>query len=90
MVKFTVWMYSVRRERPSGLSRFLTCCIPILGRQLVVVNSHNLLSELCDEKRFPKFISAILKEGYHVVHDGLVTYADRTPIQPQLNSPKFP
>ena len=33
----------------------------------------------------PQFISGAVKEGYAVVHEGLVTYADSTPIQPHRN-----
>jgi len=89
MVKFIVWIYLVRREKTFRAIEPPDMLIPILGRKLVLINSHSLLSELCDEKRFPKFLSAILKEGYPVVHDGLFTYADCTPFQPQLNSSKF-
>jgi len=64
------------------------CCIPFLGRQLVVVNSHNLLSELCDDKRFPKLVTGAVKEISALVHDGLFTYVDCTPPQPQLNQLK--
>ena len=48
--------------------------IPFLGRQLVVINSHNLLNELCDDKRFPKLVTGAVKEISALVHDGLFTY----------------
>lgn len=52
-----------------------------LGRRLAVVSSYNLLNELCDDKRFPKYVSGAVKEIGNIVHDGLFTYVGRTPFQ---------
>ena len=82
MVKFIVWISLVRQEKVIRIIVFYDALCLFLGRQLVVVNSNNLLSELCDDKRFPKLVSGAVKEISVLVHDGLFTYADCTPSQP--------
>ena len=69
----------VRPEKIARVIGFLTHLSRFLGRQLVVVNSYNLLNELCDDKRFPKLASGAVKEIAALVHDGLFTYVERTP-----------
>ncbi|KAI1369012.1 bifunctional P-450:NADPH-P450 reductase [Xylaria arbuscula] len=43
------------------------------GRTIVFANSHRLINELCDEKRFTKIPNGVLEEIRHGVHDGLFT-----------------
>ncbi|KAI1266206.1 bifunctional P-450:NADPH-P450 reductase [Xylariaceae sp. FL1019] len=43
------------------------------GRTLVFANSHRLVNELCDEKRFVKIPEGVLGEVRNGVHDGLFT-----------------
>ncbi|KAI8634470.1 bifunctional P-450:NADPH-P450 reductase [Xylariaceae sp. FL1651] len=43
------------------------------GRTLIMANSHQLIDELCDEKRFAKIPQGPLAEIRHGVHDGLFT-----------------
>lgn len=43
------------------------------GRSVVVVSSHALVHETCDEKRFKKSVNSALKEIRQGVHDGLFT-----------------
>ncbi|USW48179.1 Putative Flavoprotein-like superfamily [Septoria linicola] len=50
--------------------------LTILGRRLVLVSSQALADELCDEKRFHKYVSAPLAELRDGVHDGLFTAHD--------------
>jgi cytochrome P450/NADPH-cytochrome P450 reductase len=38
-----------------------------------MVNSHRLIDELCDEKRFTKVPTGVLAEIRNGVHDGLFT-----------------
>ncbi|CAK7273929.1 hypothetical protein SEPCBS119000_005910 [Sporothrix epigloea] len=45
----------------------------IVGKSVVIVSSHALLNELCDEKRFKKNVGSVLKEVRNGVHDGLFT-----------------
>lgn len=47
-----------------------------LGRTVVVINSYNLLHEICDDKRFSKAVVAHLKEIAGLVHDGLFTFVN--------------
>ncbi|KAJ2997809.1 hypothetical protein NUW58_g531 [Xylaria curta] len=42
-------------------------------RTVVFVNSHRLVDEMCDEKRFAKIPSGVLEEIRNGVHDGLFT-----------------
>ena len=42
-------------------------------RRVVVINSYDLLHEICNDKRFPKAIAAHIKEISALVHDGLFT-----------------
>ncbi|KAI0113523.1 bifunctional P-450:NADPH-P450 reductase [Nemania sp. FL0031] len=42
-------------------------------RSVVLVNSHRLINELCDEKRFAKVPKGVLEEIRNGVHDGLFT-----------------
>jgi cytochrome P450/NADPH-cytochrome P450 reductase len=68
-----------RLDLPGTFDRnFVTLKCPFLrlevpGRRLVVINSHKLLNEVCDEKRFPKAVAGSMKEATAVVHDGLFT-----------------
>lgn len=50
-------------------------------RRVVVVNSYELLHEICNDKRFPKAIAAHIKEVSALVHDGLFTCVD--PVRPR-------
>ncbi|KAI0432665.1 bifunctional P-450:NADPH-P450 reductase [Xylaria sp. FL1042] len=43
------------------------------GRSIVFANSHRLINELCDEKRFAKKPNGVLAEIRNGVHDGLFT-----------------
>lgn len=43
------------------------------SRNLVVVNSHALVDEVCDEKRFKKIPGGALRQVRNGVHDGLFT-----------------
>ncbi|VUC20882.1 unnamed protein product [Clonostachys rosea] len=43
------------------------------GRSIVLVSTHALVHETCDEKRFKKSVNAALKEVRHGIHDGLFT-----------------
>ncbi|TGJ87230.1 hypothetical protein E0Z10_g1525 [Xylaria hypoxylon] len=43
------------------------------GRSIVLCNSHRLIDELCDEKRFVKIPNGVLAEIRNGVHDGLFT-----------------
>ncbi|KAI1424799.1 bifunctional P-450:NADPH-P450 reductase [Xylaria sp. FL1777] len=43
------------------------------GRSIVFANSHRLINELCDEKRFAKIPNGVLEEIRNGVHDGLFT-----------------
>ncbi|KAI3323944.1 bifunctional P-450:NADPH-P450 reductase [Xylariaceae sp. AK1471] len=43
------------------------------SRTIVMANSHRLINELCDEKRFTKVPTGVLAEIRHGVHDGLFT-----------------
>ncbi|KAI3332740.1 bifunctional P-450:NADPH-P450 reductase [Ustulina deusta] len=43
------------------------------GRSIVFANSHRLINELCDEKRFAKKPNGVLEEIRNGVHDGLFT-----------------
>ncbi|KAJ8125464.1 hypothetical protein O1611_g8175 [Lasiodiplodia mahajangana] len=42
-------------------------------RSVVLVNSHRLINELCDEKRFAKVPNGVLEQIRNGVHDGLFT-----------------
>lgn len=48
-----------------------------------MINSYNLLHEVCDDKRFSKAVIAHLKEIAGLVHDGLFTYVDHAGLQLQ-------
>lgn len=69
------------REAREYFQVFLSSCPLFLGRQLVVVNSYNLLNELCDDKRFPKLVSGAVQEIAALVHDGLFTYVQCAPFR---------
>ncbi|KAI0436173.1 bifunctional P-450:NADPH-P450 reductase [Xylaria telfairii] len=43
------------------------------ARTIVMANSHRLIDELCDEKRFTKIPNGVLEEIRNGVHDGLFT-----------------
>ena len=47
--------------------------ITVLGQQIVFVGSVALCEELCDEKRFRKFVGGPIVEIRHAVHDSLFT-----------------
>lgn len=47
--------------------------LDILNFRLVVVSTHALVDEVCDEKRFKKVPNNVLLEIRHGVHDGLFT-----------------
>ncbi len=47
--------------------------ITVLGQQIVFVGSAALCEELCDEKRFRKFVGGPIVEIRHAVHDSLFT-----------------
>ena len=79
MAKSSVWTSLVRPIKIARVTGVSTHYLIFLGRQLVVVNSYNLLNELCDDKRFPKLASGAVKEIAALVHDGLFTYAERVP-----------
>ncbi|KAF3765308.1 putative bifunctional P-450:NADPH-P450 reductase [Cryphonectria parasitica EP155] len=48
------------------------------GQTILIASSHDLVNELCDEKRFPKTIQG-LREMRHGVHDGLLTAQTEEP-----------
>ncbi|KAI1129854.1 bifunctional P-450:NADPH-P450 reductase [Nemania abortiva] len=43
------------------------------SRTIVMANSHRLINELCDEKRFTKIPNGVLEQIRNGVHDGLFT-----------------
>ncbi|RAH41205.1 bifunctional cytochrome P450/NADPH--P450 reductase [Aspergillus brunneoviolaceus CBS 621.78] len=45
------------------------------GHTFIIANSYAMVNEFCDERRFPKTISA-LREMRHAMHDGLFTAID--------------
>ncbi|KAI3529933.1 cytochrome P450 [Colletotrichum filicis] len=47
--------------------------LDLLGQKLVFVNTHELVNECCDDKRFKKSIEGDLTELCDAVHDGLFT-----------------
>ncbi|KAK2735576.1 bifunctional p-450:NADPH-p450 reductase [Colletotrichum kahawae] len=47
--------------------------VDILGQKLVWVNTHALVNEICDDKRFKKSIEGDLEILREAVHDGLFT-----------------
>ncbi|KAF9878871.1 bifunctional p-450: NADPH-p450 reductase [Colletotrichum karsti] len=47
--------------------------VDLLGQKLVWVNTHALVNEICDDKRFKKSIEGDLQELREAVHDGLFT-----------------
>ncbi|KAK1499119.1 cytochrome P450 [Colletotrichum tamarilloi] len=47
--------------------------LDLLGQKLVFVNTHELVNECCDDKRFKKSIEGDLTELRDAVHDGLFT-----------------
>ncbi|KAK1633338.1 cytochrome P450 [Colletotrichum phormii] len=47
--------------------------LDLLGQKLVFVNTHELVNECCDDKRFKKSIEGDLAELREAVHDGLFT-----------------
>ncbi|KAK1996528.1 cytochrome P450 [Colletotrichum falcatum] len=47
--------------------------LDLLGHKLVFVNTHELVNECCDDKRFKKCIDGDLTELRDAVHDGLFT-----------------
>lgn len=78
-MKSSVWISLVRRGKIAGVIVFSNTSRLPLGRQLVIVNSYNLLNELCDDKRFPKLVTGSVKEISALVHDGLFTYVGSAP-----------
>lgn len=62
---------------PRDLLRSQTCCrscgYDIADREVVVISSHRLVNEVCDERRFKKSISASLGQVRNLVGDGLFT-----------------
>ena len=81
-MKSFVLISLVRREKIVGIIVFSNTPSLSLGRQLVVVNSYNLLHELCDDKRFPKLVTGAVKEISALVHDGLFTYVGMSTVLP--------
>ncbi|KAH8179098.1 cytochrome p450 domain-containing protein [Sarocladium implicatum] len=55
------------------------CKITVLGHTLVFVGSVELAEELCDEKRFRKFVGGPIVEIRAAVHDALFTAYDHEP-----------
>ena len=53
--------------------KFLMRSWKFQGRNVVVINTYDLLHEACDDKRFPKAVSSAIKEISALVHDGLFT-----------------
>lgn len=53
--------------------------ITVLGQQIVFVASVALCEELCDEKRFRKFVGGPIVEIRHAVHDALFTAFENEP-----------
>jgi cytochrome P450 len=53
--------------------------ITVLGQQIVFVGSAALCEELCDEKRFRKFVGSPIVEIRHAVHDSLFTAFNNEP-----------
>ena len=58
----------------------LTCCeigkiykLNLGGTERIFISNHELLNELCDEKRFEKTVSGGLVQLKHLTHDGLFT-----------------
>ncbi|KAK2016912.1 cytochrome P450 [Colletotrichum eremochloae] len=47
--------------------------LDLLGHKLVFVNTHELVNECCDDKRFKKSIDGDINELREAVHDGLFT-----------------
>ncbi|KZL83552.1 cytochrome p450 [Colletotrichum incanum] len=47
--------------------------LDILGQKMIFVNTHELVNECCDDKRFKKCIDGDLTELRDAVHDGLFT-----------------
>ncbi|EFQ31577.1 cytochrome P450 [Colletotrichum graminicola M1.001] len=47
--------------------------LDLLGQKLVFLNTHELINECCDDKRFKKSIEGDLNELREAVHDGLFT-----------------
>lgn len=47
--------------------------LTLFGQRRIIINSVDLLNEVCDEKRFTKNISAALNELRAGIHDGLFT-----------------
>lgn len=74
----TIWRNISSRSPRCVVTRWLAALAflryLLKGRQMVVVSSHSLLTELCDDKRFPKLVSGAVKEISALVHDGLFTY----------------
>ena len=53
--------------------------ITVLGQQIVFVGSVALCEELCDEKRFRKFVGGPIVEIRYAVHDSLFTAFENEP-----------
>jgi len=53
--------------------------ITVLGQQIVFVASVALCEELCDEKRFRKFVGGPIVEIRYAVHDALFTAFENEP-----------
>lgn len=51
------------------------------GRTTIVVSSHELIDEICDEDRFEKTIAGPLKQVRAVVGDGLFTSYQDEPVR---------
>ncbi|KAG8629490.1 hypothetical protein KVT40_003355 [Elsinoe batatas] len=72
-------IFSIDPEYPIGsLSNLADIHGPILkltvfGTERLIVNSHSLFEELCDEKRFQKAVSGPLEQIRNGVRDGLFT-----------------
>ncbi|KAH9948045.1 bifunctional P-450/NADPH-P450 reductase [Amylocystis lapponica] len=60
--------------------------LDLVGRSIISVNSHELVNEISDEKRFRKIISANLEQVRHAAGDGLFTVLNPKYPIPQMCS----